>query len=139
MTADFEVIVDESLYNPNRPETTLNVIPRTLQEKLRKRQLPFLKSEAYLKRLKEMKSQENDTASGAAVEKREERTKIEDDVCGDNGEKVDAGGGAGLGTEICRAEEGTEGRVCGDVQVQTCGPLTDEDLIKTRPSEKRKV
>ena len=180
LTAEFENITDESLYNPNRPERTLNVIPRSLQEKLRKRQLSFIRSEAYLKRLKEMKKEtsksvgeQSSCGSGMNSEEQELRTKEGD---------IDSGGTRvvsspdppiyqeGLGTRLgtrandvdsCGTMEG-EQQTCsatssssnghqvengentvqecsGHVCVETCGPLTNEDTIKLKPAEKRKV
>lgn len=168
LTADFENIVNESLYDPNCPGRTLNVIPRSLQEKLRKRQLSFVRSEAYLKRLKEMKkdtiestSVEQSSSSGGRGMKlgeQELRTKKGDiDSSGiQAGDDVDSRG--------MREEEG-EQHACGStssssdgkqqvesgentlpecsggggVCVQTCGPLTDEDTVNLKSAEKKTV
>ena len=159
LTAEFENITDESLYNPNRPERTLNVISRSLQEKLRKRQLSFIRSEAYLKRLKEMKKETSESAgeqsncgSGMNSEEQELRTKEGD---------IDSGGTRANDVDSCSMMEG-EQQTCsatssssnghqvengentvqecsGHVCVETCGPLTNEDTVKLKPTEKRKV
>ena len=149
LSDDFESIVDESLYDPGRPERTLNVISRSLQEKLRKRQLIFTRSEAYLKRLKEIKKELSEgtgklsSTSEMNLEDQELRTKTGDM---DGGVKTDD-------IENClkKEEEKNDGQVdekessvqdCGggsSVHVQTCGPLTDEDIVKLKPAEKKKV
>ena len=154
LTADFENIIDESLYNPNRPERTFNVIPRPLQEKLRKRQLSFVRSEAYLKRLKEMKKEssestgEQGSSAGMNLEEPQLRTKGSDIDSGDvQADGVDSYGvreGQQLSTNSScdgQMENGeNSAQVCsGGVCVQTCGPLTDEDAVKLKPAEKKKV
>ena len=138
MTANFEIIVNESLYDPNRPKTTLNVVPRNLQEKLRKKQLPFVKSEAYLKRLKEKKSHEDSTASGVTKGEEGVSTQVDD---GNAVGKVDDNGGEerGVGEAGNCSQEAAEGSMSESVRVQTCGALTDEDVIKLKPDEKKKV
>lgn len=156
VTADFVNVIDESLYDPNRPKRTLNIIPRPLQEKLRKRQLTFVRSEAYLKRLKEMKKETSESTSsqsssaGMNLEEQELRT-----MKGD----IDSGGVKADDVDSCGVREGEKnsissssdgqmengensaqvcsGGVC--VRVQTCGPLTDEDTVKLKAVEKKKV
>ena len=152
LTAGFENIIDNSLYDPNRPERTLNVITRSLQEKLRKRQVSFVGSEAYLKRLKEMKKETSESTSKLStsdrmnLEEQELRTKT-GDVDGD-GVKVDSVDNCGM-MEGEQRGSSSDGQVeirgstvqeCSDgVHVQTCGPLTDEDTVKLKPAEKKKV
>lgn len=51
MTPEFVNVVKEELYNPERCRETFNLISKQLQEKLRKRQLLFERSEEYLVRL----------------------------------------------------------------------------------------
>ena len=56
LTPEFKNVTNEEVYNPNRPQTTLNILPRDIQVKLRKQEIPFSKSEAYLKQLESRKS-----------------------------------------------------------------------------------
>ena len=58
LTSEFENVVNEEVYDPNRPATTLNILPRDVQIKLRKREIPFPRSEAYFKQLENCKSTE---------------------------------------------------------------------------------
>lgn len=165
LTADFENIVDESLYDPNRPDRTLNVIPRSLQEKLRKRQLSFVRSEAYLKRLKETKKETSESAGveksnsscGVKLGEQELRTKEGDVDSGGipAGDDVDSRGMREEGEQDACGTTGSssDGRQqmesgeknslpecsSGGVCVQTCGPLTDEDTVKLKSAEKRTV
>jgi hypothetical protein len=169
LTANFENVVDESLYDPGRPDRTLNVISRSLQEKLRKRQLSFVRSEAYLKRLKEMKK-EKETSENSSVEQsssngrgmnlkeQELRTKgvdmdsggVQADVEGSRGVREEgeqhACGTTSSSSDGQRMESGESSLPAsssssggGGVCVQTCGPLTNEDTVKLKSSEKKKV
>ena len=49
MTSDHRNVTNEELFDPHRVATTINVITRSLQEKLRKRKLELPKSEAFLR------------------------------------------------------------------------------------------
>ena len=155
VTADFKNVIDESIYDPNRPERTLNVIPRPLQEKLRKRQLSFVRSEAYLKRLNEIKKETSESTSsqsnsaGMNLEEQELRTKKGDGGGGVQADDVDSCGiregeqNSASSSSDGQMENGESsaqecsGGVC--VHVQPCGPLTDEDTVKLKPTEKKKV
>ena len=153
LTASFEIIVNESLYDPSCPGKTLNVIPRSLQEKLRKRQVSFIRSEAYLKRLKESKKEPNESTGelstgGMNLEEQKLRTSAGDkdggiktddmDDCGiREGEKQSLSDGQVDDRESSVQERGGGGGV--HTCMQTCGPLTDEDIVKLKPAEKKKV
>ena len=148
LTASLENMVDESLYDPTLPERTLNVIPRSLQEKLRKRKEPFLKSEAYLRRLNEMKKVLSEgtrelSTNGVKSEEQELRANTVDV---DSGSAKTAGRDSDGIKQHCRSSdepmESSESYVqlnSGALHVQTCGPLTDEDSVKLKPTEKKKV
>lgn len=148
LTADFENVTDKSLYNPNHPKRTMNVMARSLQEKLRKRQVSFIKSEAYLKRLKEMKKETsessgglNTSSGGVTLEEKELRTKTGDiDGVVVKAEGMDGGDQCGtLSDGQVENGESSIQECSGGVHVQTCGPLTDDDTIKLKPAEKKKV
>ena len=148
MTANFENVVNESLYDPNRSLRTLNVISRSLQEKLRKRQLPFAKSEAYLSRLKETKKKEELREQSGSLANRQEqdlRTSM------DNKDSDVPLGKAEEMPQPCATDkpisdessattrESDERRFGESVRVQTSGSLTDQDVVKLKPSEKKMV
>lgn len=133
LTTNYGNVVNESLYDPSSPVKTLNVIPRFLQEKLRKRQLPFVRSERYLKKLKEELSKVS-----AVVPTRQEQnlqTKMDDTNCDlEEGDQP----------HYSKDEQVVDEKNCtqessGDTHVQTCGPLTDQDIVKLKPDEKKKV
>ena len=49
MTSDQQNVTNEDLFDPNRVDTTWNVISKSLQEKLRKKKLQLPKSEKFLR------------------------------------------------------------------------------------------
>ena len=148
LTADFENIVNESLYDPGRPRDVLNVIPRPLQEKLRKRQVEFVKSEIYLKKLneakKELSEQSSRSSNVAEMEGGLRTCTVNDDdrdvAVGimDDGRHRCSTEGSVEGEADCM-EEGVVGNSVGGERMQTCGPLTDEETVKLKPEEKKKV
>ena len=155
MTANFENIVDEGVYDPDRTEKTMNFIPRSLQEKLRKRQIPFDKSEAYLKRLNEAKKEVSEQIAGRttgqerrpADQERDSITKTDDmksDVCVSEmeGEKQHSADDreAMLDESSTTRDSPVKNTESSDaVEVHTCGPLTDQDVVKLKADEKKKV
>lgn len=58
LNARFENVVNEAVFDPNRPETTANILSKGLQEQLRKRTLKFPRSDAYLVQLTQQKGRE---------------------------------------------------------------------------------
>ena len=52
LTSDYKNVVNEDVFDSNCPSPTINVLSKTLQERLRKRAVKFPRSEAYLKKLK---------------------------------------------------------------------------------------
>ena len=149
MTANFENVVNESLYDPNRSPRTLNVIPRSLQEKLRKRRLPFAKSEAYLSRLKETKKKEElHEQSGSLANRQEQdlRTSMDNKDSDVPLGKADEERPQPCATDkpisdesSATTRESDERRFGESVCVQTSGSLTDQDVVKLKPSEKKMV
>ena len=51
LNARFENLVNEAVFDPERPGTTANILSKKLQEQLRKRTLKFPRSDAYLVQL----------------------------------------------------------------------------------------
>ena len=49
MTPDRQNVTDDDLFDPDRAQTTRNVISRSLQENLRKKKVQLLKSENFLR------------------------------------------------------------------------------------------
>ncbi|KAM9307572.1 tRNA-dihydrouridine(47) synthase [NAD(P)(+)]-like [Gastrophryne carolinensis] len=89
-----------------------NVVSKNLQIQLRKRKFHFEKAEEFLK------CQQDASGDPAAIPPPES--------C------PDQGGDAGTNQTVDKEESGTE-------RVVTSGAVTDEDLIKLRPCEKKKV
>lgn len=148
LTTDFENVTDESLYDPRRPGKVLNVIPRSLQEKLRKRQIPFVKSEAYLKRLNEAKKKKlsvgSDKLPGTTEDEHLKTAAVHSTECDVSLEEMDVENQCCSNEELLPVEANCmKGSVVvdgsGEVCVQTCGPLTDEDTVKLKLEEKKKV
>ena len=142
MTSDGENVINSDLFDPNRVETTRNIISRTLQEKLRKKKVDLPKSEAFLC---DFSSREIEGKNG---EKRDTQTEVEKRVAegvmdGDDhqGEtKITECDDAGKQkfTEPNEAVTGcsSEAQRAG---VTTTGAVTDEDLITLRGNEKKTV
>ncbi|XP_036433768.1 tRNA-dihydrouridine(47) synthase [NAD(P)(+)]-like [Colossoma macropomum] len=125
---DFKNLVKEEVCKTlGQKETVRNSLDKELQRRLRKRQVTFSRSETYLKSIgagkakggaNEKKSgSENKNATTEAVEEVEKQCV--------SGQKDAA---ADLKTEDSEAP-----------LVKTIGPLTDADIIKLRPCEKKQV
>lgn len=151
MTTDQQNVTNDEVYDPDRVATTLNIVSRTLQEKLRKKKVELPKSDRFLCEFsavqngsEKFKSEATDTQTG--------------DANSGGGERGEEGGrreGEVLGTESVQKEgAGVEERMMGETGSErekglsaqkpsddgrTVGALTDEDLITVRPAEKRKV
>uniref|UniRef100_A0AAY4CFK3 tRNA-dihydrouridine(47) synthase [NAD(P)(+)] n=1 Tax=Denticeps clupeoides TaxID=299321 RepID=A0AAY4CFK3_9TELE len=107
--ADFKNLVNEEVLRANGGRTTVkNTLDKELQWRLRKRQVPFKASEAYLK------SMERENGG----EKRGKSTSTEDKP-------------AETPTEAQQTDLHVE------AAVKTVGALTDADLVKLRPCEKK--
>lgn len=139
MTSDFVNVVKEGVYDPaHLPGQTQNLLSKQLQERLRKKQLVFERSERYLQRLRAAR-QEGTMAGGVKEEEREGGD-------GGNSDMMVAGAGERGGCLAGREEEMegvTVARICeggGDDGVKTwTGVVTDEGEIKLRQREKRTV
>lgn len=149
LTSEFVNVVTEGLYDPQRPSETHNLLPKQLQEALRKKRVSFERSEQYLKRLREAKDSGMDERGGggggekgemgggkegAPGEQGVERLREAEDSLG-GGEGL-GGGGEGLGKEV--KEDGVS---CKDVEnvKSLSGAVTDEGEIRLRRSERRTV
>ncbi|XP_029023278.1 tRNA-dihydrouridine(47) synthase [NAD(P)(+)]-like [Betta splendens] len=97
-----------------------NSLSKELQNRLRKRSVEFKKSEEYLKTLSKKTDKKEQHGNGEAC-----------------AAEVSADGGEQHGTP----EAGNQLQTSSDKQppVKTVGPLTDQDVIKLRPSEKKQV
>ena len=85
MTSDHRNVTNEDLFDPHRAETTINVISRSLQEKLRKKKLELPKSEAFLRTIGSA------TGKGGRSDVRERG--------GGGRRQVSGGGGGGAGED----------------------------------------
>ena len=117
LTQDYQNIVNDALYDPQRPDGTINVLSKSLQEKLRKRTIELVRSESYLKHLDVKKSTEQ-TQDGGSVETAQ-------DI-----------GSVAMATVA--KEEPAVSR-CSVSEEQPLGAVTDEGTVKLKPSEKKKV
>ncbi|XP_067282102.1 tRNA-dihydrouridine(47) synthase [NAD(P)(+)]-like isoform X2 [Pseudorasbora parva] len=103
-SAELKNLVNEELYKPcAEREAVRNHLDKDLQRRLRKKQVSFTGTEAYLKTI----------SRGKKMEERHNENKEEE-----------------------KEEKETQGNA---VPVKTVGPITDADIIKLRPSEKKQV
>ncbi|XP_067282100.1 tRNA-dihydrouridine(47) synthase [NAD(P)(+)]-like isoform X1 [Pseudorasbora parva] len=107
-SAELKNLVNEELYKPcAEREAVRNHLDKDLQRRLRKKQVSFTGTEAYLKTI----------SRGKKMEERHNENKEEE-----------------------KEEKETQVRHQGNaVPVKTVGPITDADIIKLRPSEKKQV
>ena len=112
VTSGFVNVVREGAYVPSRPPETSNLVSRDLQESLRKRRLAFVRSERYLERL---------AAARDLVE-------------GDGKVGQEDGETEGAVTDETNTTKDGSGKVS-----PPSGAVTDIEVVKLRPLEKRKV
>ncbi|XP_030645059.1 tRNA-dihydrouridine(47) synthase [NAD(P)(+)]-like [Chanos chanos] len=125
---DFKNLVNEELVKKNAERIAVkNSLDKDLQKRLRKRQVTFKASEEYLKTIGKAQNKADNgknavatkqITDGCAAEEQSECC-LKDDVVGDIQE-----------TKDCKSQQ---------APVKTIGPLTDVDLIKLRPCEKKQV
>ena len=161
MTSDLQNVTDDGMFDPDRPDTTLNVISRSLQERLRKKQIKLVKSEKYLSETTNG-GREREIEQGTAVKEVEKKDgegrerEIEQGTAVKEVEKKDGEGREReieQGTAVKEVEkkdgEGREREIEQDNTVVVenkkdggralLGAVTDEDTVKVRPAEKKKV
>ena len=193
MTSDQQNVTNEDLFDPNRVDTTRNVISKSLQEKLRKKKLQLPKSEKFLRECGHSAGKgsggkrQNWGGKDREDEGRDEGGKKEE---GENGGEVTGGGEEGGKMVVGERSEAESERVVGEVSeagdeelhshsdgqcvekstssiqsftekddssiqsftepgitvasqseetVPSSGAVTDEDLIRLRPAEKKTV
>lgn len=113
-SAELKNMVNEDLYKPcAERETVRNHLDKDLQRRLRKKQVSFTGAEAYLKTI----------SRGKKLEERHAANKDKEE---DQSGPRDAENAPGT----------QEGAV---PPVKTVGPITDADIIKLRPCEKKQV
>lgn len=120
-TADFKTMENADLVKANEGRITVkNSLSKDLQNRLRKRSVAFKKSAEYLKTLSNNKDKREHQGNGD--------TRVAE-VSADT-----------TGGEQCVSTE-AETQASPDKQplVKTVGPLTDVDVIKLRPCEKKQV
>lgn len=120
LTADHRNIISEEFYDPNRPEGTVNVLSKTLKEQLWKRKFEFVRSEKYLAKTKPTKESAKPASASEDVARKECTGLEESEV-------------------VSIASQDESGTPCVSVSDGTLGALTDEQLVKLRPAEKKKV
>ena len=119
LTQDCQNIVNDKLYNPQRPDSTINVLSKSLQEKLRKRTIELVRSESYLKQL--------DVKKSTDLEQTQDSGSVETAQCT----------GSVAMAAVAREEPAVS--QCTVSEEQPLGAVTDEGTVKLRPSEKKKV
>ena len=167
LSARFENIVNEAIFVPDRPASTVNVLSKRLQEQLRKRTLAFPRSDAYLRQLAKQTKRTNShkpSLSSAGVPSNKsalasadcslqssvtssgsEMQSFTDSVANSCSSVTTTGSSNGpcfTESETSSVQSFTEeskATVACDIQIKTCGAVTDEDHIKLRPQEKKKV
>ena len=147
MTSDGENVINNDLFDPNRVETTRNIISRTLQEKLRKKKVDLPKSEAFLcdfssREIEGQNGARRDTKTDTLqteVEKRVAEEGVMDVVDPQGDAKITECDDAGIQrfTDPNEAVTGCSSEP--QRAVVTTGAVTDEDLIKLRGNEKKTV
>ncbi|XP_074469764.1 tRNA-dihydrouridine(47) synthase [NAD(P)(+)]-like [Sebastes fasciatus] len=120
-TPDFKTMENAELIKANEGRTAVkNSLSKDLQNRLRKRSVAFDKSAEYLETLpnnKDKREQQSNGDTGAA--------KVTADPAG--------------GEQRTSTEAETKASPDKQPPVKTVGPLTDEDVIKLRPCEKKQV
>ena len=117
LNSNYENLVNKEIFKSSDRVHTLNVLSKSLQENLRKRTVEYPESDAYLDRLASTK---DDTRQTIPALQR----------------STEAGGTEASGTPGCSSTTEEKDRSSAAL---SCGPLTDEDGIKLRAAEKKKV
>lgn len=142
MTPDGQNVINSDVFDPNRVETTRNVISRSLQERLRKKKVDLPKSEIFLC---DFSRGQMDRERGEKKNPQTEVEKVEReggviDGDGPQGEaKITECDDAGILRFTEPVEAVTECSSEAERGVVTTGVVTDEDLIKLRAIEKKTV
>ncbi|XP_076157763.1 tRNA-dihydrouridine(47) synthase [NAD(P)(+)]-like [Alosa pseudoharengus] len=121
---DFKNHVNEEVFRACKEKTVKNSLDKDLQWRLRKRQVPFNASEAYLKTIIKGKPQGNNKSTDAA-----EKDSCRTADAQDQPAEVDSAANV-------KDTEGGQGQ---ELAVKSVGALTDVDLVKLRPCEKKQV
>jgi tRNA-dihydrouridine synthase 3 len=120
-----ENVINKDLYVSGRLDCTVrNVLDKSLQIQLRKKKVIFPRTERYLKGL------ETPVESSCSTE---------DSVTTASTGDVTADSTKDISTVANTDDLITSEPTSGVTQVQTCGPLTNEDTIKLKPFEKTKI
>ncbi|KAJ8273388.1 hypothetical protein GJAV_G00101060 [Gymnothorax javanicus] len=131
---DFKNLVNDDLWSANKEKLTVkNSLDKDLQRQLRKRQVCFKASEEYLRTI--AKGGQQDSATKAATENKLQQPCCTQESPLGKAEKASVGiAGDETSPKIepqLHSEEATP--------VKTCGPLTDIDIVKLRPCERKQV
>ena len=97
LTPDFANVVNEALYDPNRPSPLVNAVPKGLQENLRKKRFAFPRSDAFLRKLQAGGGLKAACDGNVTGETEEDRLPNE----ANNRADTDPGGKQGLATARC--------------------------------------
>ncbi|XP_012688386.2 tRNA-dihydrouridine(47) synthase [NAD(P)(+)]-like isoform X2 [Clupea harengus] len=119
---DFKNLVNEEVFKASKERTPVkNHLDKDLQWRLRKRQVPFNATEAYLKTISKGKAQGNNKNTDAAEK--------------DTTDSCCPGEAQNQPTEL----DSTANVKDTEVSDKRVGALTDVDLVKLRPCEKKQV
>ncbi|XP_073714786.1 tRNA-dihydrouridine(47) synthase [NAD(P)(+)]-like isoform X3 [Misgurnus anguillicaudatus] len=114
---DLKNLVNEDLYKQAcDKETVRNNLDKDLQKRLRKKQVPFTGADAYLKTISRGKKPEE-----KSTDKTDECPAVKEENHNSSGETT------------------ADNQQTQDPPVKTIGPITDADIIKLRPCEKKQV
>uniref|UniRef100_A0A4W4EB51 tRNA-dihydrouridine(47) synthase [NAD(P)(+)] n=1 Tax=Electrophorus electricus TaxID=8005 RepID=A0A4W4EB51_ELEEL len=133
---DFKNLVNKESETPTTSETVRNYLHKDLQRRLRKRQVTFTRSETYLRSIRTGngaggQSRNRPGSERAAPEPGSERAaKVE-------GQKQEANPNHSTVTAPMLQQVWLKGSKT--PLIKTVGPLTDADVIKLRPCEKKQV
>ncbi|KAB5565272.1 hypothetical protein PHYPO_G00239250 [Pangasianodon hypophthalmus] len=121
---DYKNLVNEELCKSLEiKETVRNHLDKELQRRLRKRQVSFKRSESFLKSI-------------SAGKKQDRKSTASENAPNEAGQEVSQ---CETKQEDPAAELKTEESQMKPPPVKTVGPLTDDDIIKLRPCEKKQV
>ena len=144
MTPDKQNMIDDSVYDPNRIDTTRNIVSKSLQQRLRKKNVDLPKSEHFLQEFNKVKD-EGRKESGCGLDRPSVKEEVDDkgDKLKDNERVTSEECPTVVNSKVEPSQEHKETvENCSNVALESApsaGSVTDEDLIRLRPSEMKQV
>lgn len=121
---EYENVINYSVYDSKRMSSVSNTLPKTLQTELRKKKVTFVRTESYLMSLSD--SETPPTCNDDVIPEVNIAEEIE------NNKSVEASD-----TTVTTPPPIENDTV--SVSMVTTGPFTDEERVKLKPLEKKKV